>query len=55
MGKGDIKSRKGKIANGSYGNKRPHEKPKVETSAKPPKVAKEKPPKIDKPKAKAKK
>jgi 30S ribosomal protein S31 len=24
MGKGDIKSKKGKIANGSFGNSRPH-------------------------------
>lgn len=24
MGKGDIKSRKGKIAKGTYGNRRPH-------------------------------
>jgi 30S ribosomal protein S31 len=33
MGKGDIKSKKGKIANGSFGKKRPH-KPKKEISAK---------------------
>ncbi|UIR57227.1 30S ribosomal protein THX [Sphingobacterium sp. SRCM116780] len=55
MGKGDIKSKKGKIANGSYGNRRPQEKPKVEIAAKPARVAKEKPPKTEKPKAKAKK
>lgn len=24
MGKGDVRTRKGKIYNGSYGNKRPH-------------------------------
>jgi len=34
MGKGDKKSRKGKIAMGSYGKTRPH-KVKKETEAKP--------------------
>lgn len=34
MGKGDQKSRKGKIAIGSYGKKRPHKlKKKVEAAA----------------------
>jgi 30S ribosomal protein S31 len=28
MGKGDIRTRRGKISNGSYGKKRPH-KPKL--------------------------
>lgn len=28
MGKGDVRTRRGKIFNGSYGKKRPH-KPKV--------------------------
>ncbi|MCJ8209055.1 30S ribosomal protein THX [Mucilaginibacter sp. RS28] len=32
MGKGDRKSRKGKIVKGSFGKKRPHKvKPKTET------------------------
>jgi len=36
MGKGDQKSRKGKIAIGSYGKKRPHKlKKKVEAVAAP--------------------
>ncbi|MXV52411.1 30S ribosomal protein THX [Pedobacter sp. HMF7647] len=35
MGKGDIKSKKGKITNGSFGKKRPHDKkkPATETEA----------------------
>jgi 30S ribosomal protein S31 len=28
MGKGDVRSRRGKIFNGSYGKKRPHRKRK---------------------------
>jgi ribosomal small subunit protein bTHX len=28
MGKGDKRTRKGKIYKGSYGNKRPHRQPK---------------------------
>ncbi|MBC6992294.1 MULTISPECIES: 30S ribosomal protein THX [Hymenobacter] len=28
MGKGDIKTRKGKLSNGSYGNRRKHESKK---------------------------
>jgi len=31
MGKGDIKSRKGKISNGSYGAKRPKKQDKPTT------------------------
>jgi len=33
MGKGDIKTRRGKIINGSYGNKRPRKKVKTQVSA----------------------
>jgi len=40
MGKGDKKTRKGKIAMGSYGNTRPHHLKKTETA---PKVKAEKP------------
>ena len=39
MGKGDKKSRKGKLAMGSYGNTRPH---KLEAKAVSPSVKKEK-------------
>ncbi|MCJ8164808.1 30S ribosomal protein THX [Pontibacter sp. E15-1] len=48
MGKGDIKSRKGKITKGTYGNRRPHKaskgpqqatpQPKAETKAEAPKA-----------------
>ena len=31
MGKGDVRSRRGKIFNGSYGKKRPHRKRKKNT------------------------
>lgn len=31
MGKGDIKSKKGKIAKGSFGNSRPHKVKKTTT------------------------
>ena len=31
MGKGDARSRRGKIFNGSYGKKRPHKKRKKKT------------------------
>ncbi|MEO9964886.1 MAG: 30S ribosomal protein THX [Reichenbachiella sp.] len=34
MGKGDVKTRKGKISKGSYGVSRPHKK-KVEVTPKP--------------------
>ena len=33
MGKGDKKTRKGKIAIGSYGKKRPHDAKKAEPAA----------------------
>lgn len=33
MGKGDIKTRRGKITNGSYGKKRPRKKVKKQVSA----------------------
>jgi 30S ribosomal protein S31 len=66
MGKGDKKTRRGKIFMGSYGNTRPKSaaakfvKPeqvqKVEKAEKPVKAEKaEKAPKAEKPKAKAKK
>jgi 30S ribosomal protein S31 len=34
MGKGDLRSRRGKIYNGSYGKKRPHRTKKKETAPK---------------------
>lgn len=34
MGKGDQRSRKGKTYRGSYGNSRPHSKPKAAVSGK---------------------
>jgi 30S ribosomal protein S31 len=34
MGKGDIKTRRGKIANGSYGKKRPRKSVKKQVDAK---------------------
>ncbi len=34
MGKGDIKTRKGKITNGTYGVKRPHKKMTIDPPAK---------------------
>ncbi|QMU30802.1 30S ribosomal protein THX [Adhaeribacter radiodurans] len=34
MGKGDIKSKKGKITKGSYGNSRPHKAKKDNASKK---------------------
>ena len=33
MGKGDKKSRKGKITKGTYGNRRPHKTKKAATTA----------------------
>ncbi|NDK57549.1 30S ribosomal protein THX [Pontibacter fetidus] len=33
MGKGDKKSRKGKIAKGTYGNRRPHKSNKAATTS----------------------
>lgn len=48
MGKGDKKTRRGKITNGSYGNKRPRKlKPEYKVV--------EKPPKKEEPKAETKK
>jgi 30S ribosomal protein S31 len=38
MGKGDLRTRRGKIYNGSYGKKRPHRAPKKAGAAKPPVV-----------------
>ncbi|WP_461106964.1 30S ribosomal protein THX [Spirosoma koreense] len=35
MGKGDSRSRKGKISRGSYGNTRPHKPGKPATAPKP--------------------
>ena len=35
MGKGDLRTRRGKIYNGSYGKKRPHRAPKRPTEQKP--------------------
>jgi 30S ribosomal protein S31 len=35
MGKGDLRTRRGKIYNGSYGKKRPHRAPKKSTEQKP--------------------
>ena len=35
MGRGDIKTKKGKISNGSYGVLRPHKKKTVVVEAKP--------------------
>lgn len=35
MGKGDLRTRRGKIYNGSYGKKRPHRAPKKSTEPKP--------------------
>lgn len=35
MGKGDVKSRKGKISKGSYGVSRPHKKKKATAEEKP--------------------
>jgi 30S ribosomal protein S31 len=35
MGRGDIKTKKGKISSGSYGVLRPHRKPKPVAVAKP--------------------
>jgi 30S ribosomal protein S31 len=32
MGKGDVKSKKGKIAKGSFGNSRPHKTKKAESA-----------------------
>jgi 30S ribosomal protein S31 len=32
MGKGDTRTRRGKIYNGSYGKKRPHKRPKAKKS-----------------------
>ncbi|HYK76634.1 MAG TPA: 30S ribosomal protein THX [Daejeonella sp.] len=37
MGKGDMKTRRGKIANNSFGKRRPH---KLETHNKPPEAEK---------------
>ncbi len=44
MGKGDIKTKRGKIIRGSYGRTRPHSKgePKVEAESAPKKTAKKK-------------
>jgi 30S ribosomal protein S31 len=57
MGKGDKKTRRGKLFMGSYGNTRPKNASakveKVEKTEKAPKA--EKAPKTEKPKAKAKK
>jgi 30S ribosomal protein S31 len=36
MGKGDLRTRRGKIYNGSYGKKRPHRAPKRAGAAKQP-------------------
>jgi 30S ribosomal protein S31 len=35
MGKGDTRTRRGKIYNGSFGKKRPHRAPKPATAATP--------------------
>mgnify|MGYP002783874249 FL=1 len=35
MGRGDRRSRKGKIFRGSYGNSRPHREPRLATSRAP--------------------
>jgi ribosomal small subunit protein bTHX len=35
MGKGDLRTRRGKIYNGSYGKKRPHRAPKKSGEARP--------------------
>lgn len=35
MGKGDLRSRHGKIYNGSYGKKRPHKGKKKQAGARP--------------------
>lgn len=35
MGRGDSRTRKGKISKGSYGNTRPHAKRKSKTAVKP--------------------
>lgn len=35
MGKGDVKTRKGKISKGSYGVSRPHKKKKAAPAEKP--------------------
>jgi ribosomal small subunit protein bTHX len=35
MGKGDLRTRRGKIYNGSYGKKRPHRAPKKLTEPTP--------------------
>ncbi len=35
MGKGDVRTRRGKIYNGSYGKKRPHRAPKKAVEPKP--------------------
>jgi len=35
MGKGDLRTRRGKIYNGSYGKKRPHRAPKKVAEQKP--------------------
>lgn len=52
MGKGDIKTKKGKMANGSFGNKRRRNETEVKSVAvAPPKAAESKPA----PKARAKK
>ncbi|HTR57215.1 MAG TPA: 30S ribosomal protein THX [Casimicrobiaceae bacterium] len=39
MGKGDVRGRRGKIFNGSYGKKRPHKKKKTQPATSVPKVA----------------
>jgi 30S ribosomal protein S31 len=36
MGKGDLRTRRGKIYNGSYGKKRPHRSPKKALEQRPP-------------------
>jgi 30S ribosomal protein S31 len=43
MGKGDKRSRKGKIFKGSYGNSRPHKVKKATVAAAPKKAKAEKP------------
>lgn len=35
MGKGDLRTRRGKIYNGSFGKKRPHTAPKKKAEPKP--------------------
>ncbi|HEX4583827.1 MAG TPA: 30S ribosomal protein THX [Burkholderiaceae bacterium] len=36
MGKGDLRTRRGKIYNGSYGKRRPHRAPKKTAEQRPP-------------------